>query len=488
MRCALSGLRRASASAGVSRPPLQASQPTGAGQPAEKLLRQLDACAARGEVAQALVLFHVLQRHPRYARKPVLWNTMLKAYASAADFEGAEAWFERMQDAGVRVNSKAFGKLVTSAAYAGQVAKAEGWVLQAAGRTALEADLVWYGALMDACAKVGDEGRAAAWLARISAARLSGDARIFASLVESCARLGDAPSAVGWLRRMDSFGPGARSEAAHGSAIRAAARAKDAKLAVELLEEMEASGLRPGVLAHTAVVQAFVASGDPVGAGRWLQRMADSRVKPDAWTYNALISGFAKQGSESLASLWLQRMVGANLSPSVACFTSMIDCAGRRGDVEGAVAWFRKLRGSRLAPDAMAYTSVLNAFARSGDARRAERWLREMASVGCLPRDAIAYTAVIIIIIVIIIITITIIIIIIISISVTITTITITIRSSAATGGRARRPRPRGSSRRCGGGPWSRTWSPTRRSSTFTRGRVASRGRWRWLRTCRPLA
>ena len=56
----------------------------------------------------------------------------------------------------VRVNSKAFGKLIESAAKAGRVKDAEDWLEQMKRTPGVKADIVAYGAVLDACSKVGD--------------------------------------------------------------------------------------------------------------------------------------------------------------------------------------------------------------------------------------------------------------------------------------------------------------------------------------------
>lgn len=110
-----------------------------------KALEVANQFAEGGDVAQVKrIIEPLLEQRIRNLSKPdpkapkprFLFNLVLKAFANAGDFKGAEAWYDsyknqkaaRSSSDLLSVNTKTFGKLVKSAAKAGEAHVAEAWL------------------------------------------------------------------------------------------------------------------------------------------------------------------------------------------------------------------------------------------------------------------------------------------------------------------------------------------------------------------------
>eukprot|EP00440_Ansanella_granifera_P055566 gb/GFBE01060232.1/.p1 GENE.gb/GFBE01060232.1/~~gb/GFBE01060232.1/.p1 ORF type:complete len:246 (+),score=46.25 gb/GFBE01060232.1/:1-738(+) len=138
---------------------------------------ELNSYAAAGDVAKAATIFSDIWRHAAPSKHTMLCNTLLKAYANAGEFGGAAAWYEECRKQGVRVNAKTFGKLIESAAKAGNLAEAEHWLAAMALTPGLAAarDRVSFNAVIDACAKAGNPAAALSWLEKMLKASVAPD-------------------------------------------------------------------------------------------------------------------------------------------------------------------------------------------------------------------------------------------------------------------------------------------------------------------------
>ena len=92
-------------------------------------LNQLNQLAQAGDSTKAVEKFEkIFPSLPKHLKgKPFVWNIVLVSFAKSGDFDGALRWFERTQAAGVRMNRRAFGKMIEAAARAGKPDLAKEW-------------------------------------------------------------------------------------------------------------------------------------------------------------------------------------------------------------------------------------------------------------------------------------------------------------------------------------------------------------------------
>lgn len=76
------------------------------------------------------------------------------------------------------------------------------------------------------------------------------------------------------------------NEYAYTTMITVYGKAGDYGKAVDLLEEMQVSGMEPTVVTYNAVITACARAGDGQRALDWLQQMKAASVPPDSVTYS----------------------------------------------------------------------------------------------------------------------------------------------------------------------------------------------------------
>ena len=129
------------------------------------LLTKLKVVAEQARPAAAVQLFEdALPRlQPERLKRPFLWNCVLAAYGKAGDYEGALAWYARME-AHASPWKKTFGKMMEAAARAGKPGEALRWMRQMEDFLSKPCDPEAFGILIYAHAVAGDPKAARACL------------------------------------------------------------------------------------------------------------------------------------------------------------------------------------------------------------------------------------------------------------------------------------------------------------------------------------
>lgn len=126
-------------------------------QPLPEALEQLTKLSKKGNSAKAAELFQeICPRLPKERqKKPMLWNLVLAAFSHSGDFDGALRWFQKIREAGVPTNKKAFGKMMEAAARAQRPDLAKEWMEKLMHELGAEVDPEVISILLFAYAKDG---------------------------------------------------------------------------------------------------------------------------------------------------------------------------------------------------------------------------------------------------------------------------------------------------------------------------------------------
>jgi len=358
-----------------------------------RLLQELNRQAEHGQVNQALEIFDQVWALTNKVPKPFMWNTVLKAYANSGDAAGAEVWFHRMRSACMQVTSKAFGKLIESAAKFGQVWQAESWLLQACATPGITPSIVTYSVVLDACTKAADPSRQESWLRRIHNVRVDLDTRAYGSLIESCASSGSEQPAAERLASFIDSGFITDIEC-FTTLIASFSKKGKVKEATHWFNELCQCCLQPDSQVYTAVISAYANRGDPAAAVLWLERSQSTSLALDAVAFTSVVASFAKADDVVQAIEWFSRMTHQTVHPTAVSFTVIVDMYAIRGDVQSATRCFNKMLAACLTPDDVICTSMMRCCAKRGNMRLAEEWFARMQNWR-LPPSLISYTCLI---------------------------------------------------------------------------------------------
>jgi len=325
-------------------------------------------------------------------KKVVAYNQIITSCIRAGDVARAEEWLLRQLESGTKPEVSSFNMVIDACTKNKRMASGERWLL-AMIDAGVAPDVISYTTIIDACAKNGDVLRAERWLTKMLQTGVNADVVSYNAVIDACAKAGEVRHAEQWFSKMVSTGvePNVIS---YTALIAASARHGDLARAEALLEKMEQNGVKANANSYSAVIDCCAKTGNVGSAEKWLSRMTKAGVDADVVCYNALINACAKAGNAERAEEWLSKMLDRGLDVNVISYNAVINACAKARDVDRAERWLKQMLQKGVEVNVICYNAVINACARVGDVTRAERWLCELASAG-IDADAISYNAVI---------------------------------------------------------------------------------------------
>ena len=350
-------------------------------------LQQLHRLASEGRTVEAVSLFEQLWplMSESEQKKPFVWNSVLAAFAEAGDFEGALAWFQRTEKAGVPMRKKAYGKMMEAAARAGRIELTEEWMekLRSLGEPDHEAVSI----LIYAYANVGrvqDAKKVLEEKIREGTANLID----YSTVSDAFAKQGKPSQAAEVLEKAklgdeQSFELATRLVTCH-------ARASNISAATKCLENMRAAGLELDLVAQNAVINALCKTKQLKEARLQLHGMMQSKLEVDALSFTPIVQLCATSGHVQDALAWLEAMRTRAIVPDNASYSVVLNACA---DARSVTAVFQSLNAARVQPDTVTMNSMINSLAKCRDATAVEL-LEEMKQMRLKP-SVRSYTSVV---------------------------------------------------------------------------------------------
>eukprot|EP00439_Symbiodinium_sp_Y106_P040313 s587_g4.t3 len=263
------------------------------------LSTKLNVAATKGNVPEASAIFEQLWTGAQHPSATMFCNTMLKAYANAGDFPGASRWEMRRQS--VRTNAKTLGKLIESAAKAGQAELALEWLAEKED----VANPVMLNTVLHAFARSAACTEAEAFLSRLPEKSMQPNAISFNTVIACYSDKGlmdRAEDCLGAMKRQ-SLQPTLPS---YNALLQGFARASESAHAVRTLARLVEDGLVANGITSQLLVSAFTRSGDCATALLWLRTFEQCGITAGLHEYNArrhqkirTVFGSPRRGSRS---------------------------------------------------------------------------------------------------------------------------------------------------------------------------------------------
>eukprot|EP00933_Yihiella_yeosuensis_P050464 TRINITY_DN4824_c0_g2_i1.p1 TRINITY_DN4824_c0_g2~~TRINITY_DN4824_c0_g2_i1.p1 ORF type:complete len:546 (+),score=75.49 TRINITY_DN4824_c0_g2_i1:143-1780(+) len=349
-----------------------------------KKFSDINEFAEVGDIQSAEHLFNEIesdfQRGPWSRKKRMLFNTMIKACANAAEPSRAESWYEKLLADGITPNKETFGKLSEASAKAGDPDRATFWFDECKSR-GLRNDRVGMNILLDAAAKGPKPDQAKVIFDRISEQRQP-DARDYGAVIQAYAWQGDGLGAEEWLTTMTE----ARVEpdARYYTAIIHAWR-HDQEKAEHWFLEMIRRGIQPTVFNFNTILKACARAGQLVKAEAYFYKMQEFHITPDVVSGMALVEACKKDGQYDRAKMWLDWMVAAGMIEDQSIATLYAQ--------EGNAAEVEKIVDAGLVPDEASWHAIILAHARKGDIQTAMDQVEKMIKTGLTP-DVLSFNCI----------------------------------------------------------------------------------------------
>lgn len=357
-------------------------------QPLPEALEQLTKLSKKGNSAKAAELFQeIFPRLPKERqKKPMLWNLVLAAFSHSGDFDGALRWFQKIREAGVPTNKKAFGKMMEAAARAQRPDLAKAWMEKLMHELGAEVDPEVISILLFAYAK---DGKVESAKEMLEEKIRSGHANLidYNTVADAYAKRGrsqDVAIVERMLQQAEEAGE-CLDKTSYTVLMKAFARSSQLTEAAECLESMQVAQLMPDIVMHNTLLNAYCKERKVTEARLHLHQMMQSQLKVDAFSFTPIVQVCANSGSLGDAVAWLEAMRVRDIPPDVVVYTTVLNACAKRADAQVATEVFGMLRAARLQPDTVAMNSLIDSCAKCRDADSALGYLEEMKQMGLKP-------------------------------------------------------------------------------------------------------
>eukprot|EP00903_Cladosiphon_okamuranus_P012196 g11439.t1 len=306
-----------------------------------------------------------------------VYNAAISAVSRSGKWDEALGLLEEMRSAGVQPDVMTFTSVISAGSRSGNVALAE-QILDTMQAEGVPPNAATYNAVITGCSS-----------APPTAANGDGDGGG-----------GGSHRALRLLERMAADPrPEAQPEAlSYTLAIKACGREGRWEVALRLLAEMQAKGLKPTVVSFRYALAAcsggmsgmshggMVSEKDRSGAWERCRSLMDSMgrrgLEPDRLCYKYAVDAAAKAGDVDAALDLMDGMEACEGFTSASEYNQIIVACGHTGDWQRAVSTLGRIRRSGAAPDAHSFAMAMTACARSGEPRQALRLLDELKREG----------------------------------------------------------------------------------------------------------
>jgi len=176
-------------------------------------------------------------------------------------------------------------------------------------------------------------------------------------------------------------GKGSGSLAGFMASVRECGRSKDAARALQLLQELRASGERPDTIACNAVLDVVVKAGNLGAARALLEEMKAARLI-DAASFNSMLNARGARTPLSVKEVdaVLEEMRQAGVQPTLVSYNAAINAAVVRQDQTAAWRYVSELQKAGLRPDAFTCSILLKGLKDVKTAEEVDRVLALLES------------------------------------------------------------------------------------------------------------
>mmetsp|Transcript_67479 Transcript_67479/g.161926 ORF Transcript_67479/g.161926 Transcript_67479/m.161926 type:complete len:953 (+) Transcript_67479:151-3009(+) len=249
-----------------------------------------------------------------------------------------------------------------------------------------------FGAMVDACLQNSDVHAAVSALRAMSKVGqdLSKNASAISTLIKACAQLKEARLAVDIFEEVKDACVVAK--VAYNTLIDAVVRQGDMSRATEIFKHMGLKAVTPDLITYSTLIKGHCARGDLEQGLMLLSQMQRLGIKPDQILFNSILDGCAHKQMRTLTEMVLGDMEKAGIAPSNFTLSILVKLYGRCNDLSKAfevVDTFPGQYGFTL--NAQVYTCLMSACIANGELARALEVHQRMERDGC-PGDAKTYS------------------------------------------------------------------------------------------------
>jgi len=152
----------------------------------------------------------------------------------------------------------------------------------------VQANVVSYSAVIDACARVGNADGAEKWLAKMLSVGVEANTQSYSAVINACAKANNPERAESWLKKMAAAGLEV-DVVSYSAVIDACGRSNNAEKASEVFQAMLDKGIKPSIVTWTSYARPFARRGDVATVEKIMNQMRNEGNKINEYFLNVIL-------------------------------------------------------------------------------------------------------------------------------------------------------------------------------------------------------
>jgi pentatricopeptide repeat protein len=395
-----------------------------------KHISLIRACAGQGNLDEALRIFGALEASGAELTHS-LYNTALDACVECRDLRKAEQLMQRMEAANV-ADAVSYNTLIKAYLRAENYDKARSLMVKMAG-IGCAPNHVTYNEMINALVRSDKESRRGMVWDVVEEMKKAGvcpnritcsillknlkaksshadvmktmdltssmaepmDEVLLSSVVEACVRVGKPTLLTQKLGELQGKN-GVTVTGAHtfGSLIKAYGVAKDIGGCWRCWKEMRSQHIRPTSITIGCMVEAVVSNGDVDGGYELITQLLDDEQcaeQVNSVVFGSVLKGYGR--TRRMERVWavFKEMLAKGIEPTVVTFNAVIDSCARNSQMEALPSLQQEMKARHLEPNLITYSTMIKGYCQKGDIQAALQKLQDIRQTANLKPDEIVY-------------------------------------------------------------------------------------------------
>jgi len=329
----------------------------------------------------------------------VSFNTLIKAHLQKGSFDKVRNLMAMMTNEGLKPNQVTFNELLNSmASKGGDAVRKQMWgIIDEMKAAEVKPNQVTISILLKCLNSYSSQTEVSKTMDLIKFMEEPMDEVLLSSVVEACVRIGKPDLLETQLKNLQDSAPiTIHGSHTYGSLIKAYGYAKDLTSIWRCWKEMRSRHIKPTSITMGCMVEAIVNNGDTEGAYDLIHQMQDDEQCCDVLNsivYCSVLKGFTRERKIDRVWAVYGEMKERKAELSIVTYNTLIDACARCGRMEHLPTILEDMKMQGAKPNVITYSTMLKGHCQNGDVQMGFTILEQIKKDPSLKPDEIMYNS-----------------------------------------------------------------------------------------------
>mmetsp|Transcript_146127 Transcript_146127/g.269691 ORF Transcript_146127/g.269691 Transcript_146127/m.269691 type:complete len:1103 (+) Transcript_146127:138-3446(+) len=327
----------------------------------------------------------------------VSFNTLIKAHLMGNHLKKARGLMEEMKASGIQPNRVTFNELIHAAAQCGGRSNDIWDILKEMKAVGINPNQVTCSILLKSLHARSNEEDILMTMELIKGMEEPMDEVLLSSIVEACVRIGKPDLLADRLQQLqDNKQVAVNGSHTFGSLIKAYGHAKDIQGVWRCWKEMRSRHIRPTSITLGCMVEAVVSNGDTEGAYELIHQMCEDeqcRSALNSVIFCSVLKGFTREKKIDRVFAVYKEMNQRKVELSIVTYNTIIDACARCGRMDHVPEIMADMAQQSIKPNVITFSTTLKGHCQNGSVHLGFAVLEKMRRETTLKPDEIMYNS-----------------------------------------------------------------------------------------------